>query len=549
MTQAPILGETARCAPGHPGLPAGLLLAGAYPHPVTEPIRVIETHISWVLLTGVYAYKVKKAVALPFLDYSTLAARRHCCEEEIRLNRRMASELYLGTVAIHGPAGSARVVPMEAGQGPPADTIEYAVQMRQFDAGQELDVLLSCNALEVETLRGLGETVGRFHAAADPIPVEAGCATARQIAAVFADNLAELADLTVDRTGWTDTISRLTHWSRHAVIDLATRLERRRVDGWTRDCHGDLHCGNIARWNGHLTPFDCIDFDPRLRRIDIINDLAFLTMDLAVHDQPNLRHALLDAWCATTGDYLGLELLRFYETGRAIVRSKVCALRAAQQAGATDSSAPSLTQQAQRYAHWALRRCQQLGPRPLLLIMCGMSGSGKTFLARRLAAQLHCLHIRSDVERKRLAGLAALASSDSPPDGGIYTLSFNTQTYQRLAECAHAALHAGENVVVDAACLRRTERDLLMSIGLDNDAQVQLIHCTAPQRVLRERIATRVAAGNDASEATVELVDRQSNYWESLTPSEAAHVISVDTTAADIVLPVLARINAGGASR
>lgn len=556
MTQAPLPGEIAHGAGDSPGLPAGLLQPDAYPHPVTQPIRVIETHISWVLLTGTHAYKLKKPVRLPFLDYSTLTARRHCCSEEIRLNRRLAPELYLETVAIRGPSGSARVVPTGGKQQVrdlfDLDIIDYAVHMRQFDAGAELDGLLSSTtsgaAVGVDALRILGELLGHFHAAADPITVAGADAAARQVGTVLADNLRELAALTGDSAWWQGAIRRLTEWAEQTVAGLAPTIERRRTEGWTRDCHGDLHCGNIVIWQGQLTPFDCIDFDSQLRCIDIVNDLAFLTMDLAVRGHPRLRHAVLDSWCATTGDYLGLDLLPLYETGRAVVRSKVCALRAAQQDATGNPGASQLTVQARSYAQWALQRCQAR-PRPQLLVMCGLSGAGKTFIARHLAAQLHGLHIRSDVERKRLAGLTALARSESPPDGGIYTLDFNARTYQRLAECTRAALRCGENVIVDAACLRLGERSLLMGIGTETHAQVRLIHCMAPTIVLRQRIAARRASGHDASEATVELVDRQSGYWEPLNDAETARAIVVDTTAPNALSDLLARLNADAASR
>ena len=320
-------------------------------------------------------------------------------------------------------------------------------------------------------------------------------------------------------------MAHLRAWSDGTIAALEPLLDERRRSGRIRECHGDLHCANVVRWRGRLVPFDAIEFDPALRCIDVANDLAFLTMDLAARGRPDLRMAVLNAWAERLGDYAALPLLPYYETYRAVVRAKVAALRAGQVQ--RDTASNVATESAvERYLGWATSRIER--PTPGLVLTCGLSGSGKTWLARRLAEQCHALHLRSDVERKRLAGLTALADSRSPPDAGIYTREFNSRTYTRLAECASACLQGGEHVIVDAASLRRDERRQLLQVAASQGARASIVFCTAPIAILRSRIAARRGAGADASEADVSLLDRQPAYLEPLTDDERGIAVVVD---------------------
>jgi hypothetical protein len=309
-------------------------------------------------------------------------------------------------------------------------------------------------------------------------------------------------------------------------------MEQRRQGGRIRECHGDLHCGNVVRWQGTLAAFDGLEFDPGLRFIDVANDLAFLTMDLAVHGRIDLRREALQAWLETSGDFEAVALLPCFELYRALVRAKVAALRS-QQARSTAAGATGAATLAHQYLDWAL---SQIGrPRPRLIVMVGLSGSGKTWLARRIAAVCDALIVRSDVERKRLAGLQPLDTSASTPDAGIYSREFNARTYERLRDCAANCLRGRESVIVDAANLRRDERELFLAAGHEHAAEVMIVHCVAPLEVLKRRVAGRVATGADASEATVALLDRQPLYWEPFSDDELRHVVTVDTTAPDSI--------------
>lgn len=512
-------------------LVAGLLRAEAYPHPVSEPVRLAETHISWVLLTGEFAYKIKKPLRLSFLDYSTLERRHALCEEEVRLNRRHAPDLYLGVSTIGGSVSTPRV-----DDGGP--TFEYAVRMRQFAAHDELVALLGSGAVTTQDLETLGESVARLHLGAVPASPDAAYGWPEAVQRITFDNFAELRRLP-EAHRWHDALQHLKQ--RLSGLHAARRalLRERREQGWIRECHGDLHCGNVVRWQERLTPFDGIEFDPGLRFIDVVNDIAFLVMDLAERGRDDLRLATLQAWLETLGDFAGLPLLQYYETYRALVRAKVAALRALQVAVDAPSRVTAIAECA-RYLAWAAGRIRERAP--VLVITCGLSGSGKTWLARQLREPLRALHVRSDVERKRLAGLAPEADSRSPPDAGIYTLDYTTRTYDRLHECATAALLGGESIIVDAAFLRRDERLRFLALVESVHARAVLVHCHAPPDTLRERVALRSATRSDASEAGLDVLQRQPTWWEDFDDCERARLIEVDTTQASPIAGVLARL-------
>jgi hypothetical protein len=326
--------------------------------------------------------------------------------------------------------------------------------------------------------------------------------------------------------------------------ELRPLMTERRATGRVRECHGDLHCGNVVRWTGELTPFDGIEFDPALRFIDVTNDIAFLTMDLAERGRLDLRRAVLQAWAETLGDWTGLPLLPYYEAYRALVRAKVDALRALQLA-ANSPARTAAVADCRRYLDWASACVGRR--RPPLLITCGLSGSGKTWLARQLAGGLGALHLRSDVERKRLAGLAAHEDSRSPRDAGIYTLEFNQRTYHRLLDCAAASLAAGEPTIIDAAFLRGHERRAFLALAQERKAPFAIVHCHAPDAVRRDRVSARSVARDDASEAGLDVLARQPSYWEAFGSDEQRHLIAVDTTDPAGVAAAIAQLAAPAA--
>jgi aminoglycoside phosphotransferase family enzyme/predicted kinase len=505
-------------------------------HAVPGPVRCIETHISWVFLTGPYAYKVKKPLRLSFIDYSTAARRAELCHEELRLNRRHAAGLYVDVVPISGTPQQPTVGNLG---GVP---FEHAVRMVQFDPAQELSHLVEARDVREEEIAALAADVARMHAAAERAAPSSGFGAAATVARVVHDNFEEIrralpspADLA--------TLTALQRRIERALFPLiAPRIEARRLAGFVREGHGDLHCGNVVRWNGRLVAFDGLEFDPALRYVDVANDLAFLTMDLGEHGRGDLRRAALQAWTQASGDFEAVALLPYFEAYRALVRAKVAALRGLQARRAVADEARMRTHE---YLEWAARQAHRAPP--TLVLMCGLSGSGKTWLAERIAPALNALHVRSDVERKRLAGLAPLQSSGSAADAGLYTLDYNERTYARLREAAAACLEGGESVVVDAASLRLGERVAFAELARRQNARYRIVHSTAPLDVLKRRVAERSAQGRDASEATPDLLDRQPSYWEPLQDAERAFVIEVTTGDEASVERALARLSDGGA--
>lgn len=495
-------------------------------HAVNGPVRCIETHISWVFLTGRYAYKVKKPVRLSFLDYSTPQRRAELCHEELRLNRRHAPDLYVDVV----PIGGTPARPVVGGKGA---AFEHALRMLQFDPALELTHLLQSGSLEPGEIGMLGATIARTQQLADRAGPDDHFGTPATAHRITLDNFAEIGRLlpgAVASEHLADLQARIDAAYRKVRALMSSRRER----GFVRECHGDLHCGNVVRWQRRLVAFDGLEFDPALRFIDVVNDLAFLSMDLGAHDRADLRRELLNAWTAASGDYAAITLLPYYEGYRALVRAKVAALRRQQARGAAVAAAGTLAHQ---YLAWERRQMQRSVPS--LLVMVGLSGSGKTWLATRLATTIDAFHLRSDVERKRLAGLGPLDASGSPPDGGIYTREFNARTYTRLRECVAACLAGSESIIVDAANLRRHERESFLQIAASHGATASIVHCAAPLEQRKARVAQRRESATDASEATAALLDRQPAFWEPLNTAEQSVTMTVDTSDAAAVAGVI----------
>ncbi len=484
---------------------AALRDPACYAHPA-KGVEVVETHISWVLLAGEYAYKIKKPVKLPFLDFSTLAARRHYCEEELRLNRRTAAALYLGVVPIaqtaRGPAVSASGAP-----------IEYAVKMRRFATDALADEMARRGALGPAQIDAIAAALAGFHAAAPRAGPAGAYGSPAQIVAPAIGNFDQIAALGA-HPGVRARLDRLRAWTEGETRRLQPLFAARQAGGHVRECHGDLHLGNIAFIGGCAVPFDCIEFDPALRWIDMMSEVAFLVMDLFAHGLPALAWRLLNACLEASGDYEGLAVLRFYLVYRAMVRAKIALLR-------TDAAAFD--------AYLALAGSLARAERPALLAMHGLAGSGKTTVAQALLERIGALRVRSDVERKRLHGLPASARSGSALGAGLYDAASSERTYARLEICAAAAVRSGYSVIVDAAFLRHEERDRLRRLALRLGAEFLIVSCEARDAVLRERVARRAVQASDASEAQVPVLERQFVSRQPLTTDEAAATVCVNT--------------------
>lgn len=489
-----------------------------YPHAV-NPVRHIETHISHLLLTGSFAYKIKKPLNLGFLDFSTLDKRRFCCEEELRLNRRLAPDVYLEVVSINGQPGSPRI----NGAGP---VLEYAVKMRQFDPASGLDQLEEQGRLTSQHADAMAETVADFHARIPPVPQDSEWGRAETIWQPVTQNFQQIAARLGNDDEARTLLGAISQWSETEHARLRTDFEQRRVQGFVRECHGDLHLANMAWENDRLLIFDCIEFNPALRWIDVISEVAFCYMDLLNREHPDFASRFLNCYLERTGDYAGMKLLRFYAVYRAMVRAKVASIRSGQSGQSAVDTARE-KQECLDYLRLALKLSRS--DAPSLVIAHGLSGSGKTTFSQELVAQLGMITLRSDIERKRLAGLDALAKSGSGVESGIYTRDFSRRTYEYMAQLAESLLQSGWRVLVDATFIARWQRNLFRQLASRCSAAFHILDFNVPENELRQRVRARSATGRDASEADVAVLENQLKTCEPLTADELERVIPAVT--------------------
>jgi aminoglycoside phosphotransferase family enzyme/predicted kinase len=488
-----------------------------YPHPAPA-IEVIETHVSIVVLAGDFAYKIKKPVDLGFLDFRKLATRRHFCDEELRLNRRTAPGLYLEVLPIAGRADD----PVLGGPGAP---IEHALRMRRFPQACLLDRMALLGTLGPAHVDRLAAVVAAFHARIDRAGAASAYGTPAQVLEHALQNFDQVNALGGAAPG-REALAALRAWTVQEHGRRAGAIEQRRQDGFVRECHGDLHLGNIALIDGSPVPFDCIEFDPALRWIDVMDEAAFLVMDLLDRGLPALAWRCLDAYLQATGDYGGVEPLRFFLVYRAMVRAKIALIRDGQGAVA-DESCTGAKSTFRTYVDLALRLSRPA--RPAIVLMHGLSGSGKSTVAQALLEDLGAIRIRSDVERKRLHGYAGTERTDSPVERNLYSPAASARTYRRLAALARATVRAGWPVVVDAAFLRRADRESFRALALREFVPFVVVSCEAAEATLRDRVIRREGDARDPSEAGLEVLERQLATRQPLAEDERPDLFTVTT--------------------
>lgn len=494
-----------------------LLDPRCYPHPVTQ-VQLIETHISWLLLTGGYAYKIKKPVDLGFADFSTLARRRHFCAEEVRLNRRFAPRVYIDVVPITGTPEHPRV----AGEGTP---IEYAVLMREFAQDDLLDRRLREGRVTAAHIDALADACAAFHARAAIAPSDTDHGAPAELLAQALANFDAIDELIVDG-GARARVATLRQWTLAEYDRLRATFAERRLAGCIRECHGDLHLGNIALIDGRITLFDCIEFNEAFRWIDVMSELAFTVMDLSARGRADYARRLLNRYLEASGDYAGLRVLRFYLVYRAMVRAKVDCIRAHQ----SEASAQVRRRTSQDFLdRLALAERHAQPGRPYLAITRGLSGSGKTHVSQLALERTGAIRLRSDVERKRLFGLHAGASSHSPLQRGIYDDRANERTFARLAELARSVVEAGYPVIVDATFILHARRRTFAELAAALQVPFAILDCRAEDAVLEARLLRRQTRRADASEAGIDVMRRQKQLAEALAPSERHAAIVIDT--------------------
>ena len=515
----------------------GLKNPNAYPHPV-DKIELMETHISWVLLTGPYAYKIKKPMNFGFLDFSSLDKREFFCAEEIRLNRRFAPELYLDSVAITLEDGQPRL-------GGAGDAVEYAVRMTQFDHQRTLDILAGKGELNADDIREIGTNLASFHqdlaketAPASDLDPQPG--TPAAVWAPIEENFDQINPL-LERTQEITKVKAVSDWSAEQFRQLEPLIADRYAQGFVRECHGDLHLGNMVQLGEGVTQrvcfFDSIEFNQSFRQIDIACELAFTVMDLEARQMPEAANSLLNTYLEQGGDFAGLALVNFYKVYFAIVRAKVNLLQIAH-------LTPSEIAEHANYANFSmyldLAHSYSAQAKPFVAITSGLSGSGKSTAAREIAAATGAIVLRSDVERKRLFGLAP----DAPSDKSIYSAQASTDTFARLQALVTQVTAAGLPCIVDATFLQTQLRQQFQQQARDLQLPFHILQCSAPDAVMAERLNAREAAATDASEATVAVMRDQQGIEEALSAEEERVAIAIDTTATLPLADISARLGA-----
>lgn len=482
-----------------------------YPHPVTEPIRVMQTHVSYVLLTGNYAYKVKKPVNFGFLDYSTLEKRHHFCQEELRLNQRTAASLYLEVVAIQQQGETYTL----DGEG---EVVEFAVKMVQFPQESLLSALYERGELTQDLICELAATVAAFHQKAATSDHIRSYGQISQIRAAFDENYEQ----TVGYIGGPQTQQQFDQTKAYTDAFFVTQqplFQQRLEQNWIRACHGDLHLNNICYWQSQLYLFDCIEFNEPFRYVDVMYDLGFVVMDLLAKDCPHLANTFMNHYVEQTGDWEGLRLLPLYISRQAYVRAKVTSFLLDDPAvdGATKQAASDRAAQYYRLA-WSTVQTQS----GHLYLMTGLSGSGKTTTARELAARTSAVHIRSDAVRKHLAGVSLTEKGGDD----LYTPAMSQKTYDRLLALGLSLAQQGFTVVLDAKYDRQNLRQQVVDQARASGIPLTIVQCTAPQNVLEARLNAR---SGDIADATVEVLRQQ--RLDPLTAVEQALAVNIDTTA------------------
>lgn len=487
-----------------PPLVRGLLEPSAYPHSCGQ-IELVETHISWVFLTGTYAYKLKKPVNLGFLDFSSLEKREHFCHEELRLNSRHATDLYLGVVTITGREDE----PTVEGDGP---VLDYAVKMRQFDQNGLLDRQLAQGRLTQAKIDRLVEVTVHLHEQADsgrdhgtPALVQAPCL----------QNFEQLESLLPGE----ERLEAFRRWTEEEFERLTPLMRVRQKRGRVKECHGDLHLGNVTEIDGEIVIFDGIEFNEEFRWTDVFNEIAFLFTDLEHRGRSDLAWRALNLYLELTGDYGGLRLLRYYRLYRIMVRAKVDAFRL-NQPGLDEEERRGLERDIEHYFQQAENTLHC--PPPNLVLTRGPSGCGKTYLSMGLLQQVGAVRLRSDVERKRKFGLPPGADSHSPVGGGIYTQAATEETFAQLLTLTIGVLEAGYPVIVDATFLAEERIRPFLSMAAEYGYPMVVLDINAPAPILKERLARR---SGDASEADQGVLEKQLAHYR---PLAAPYALAVD---------------------
>ncbi|MGE0060207.1 MAG: AAA family ATPase [Dehalococcoidia bacterium] len=498
-----------------------LLSAGAYPHVIGGDVRLIQTHVSYVFLAGEDVYKIKKPIDFGFIDYSTLAKRRKACEDEVRLNKRGCPEIYLDVVPITGHGHSYRV-------GGRMGVIDYAVHMKRLPEGRMMDKLVANDAVTLPMLGQLAARLASFHDAAERSAEITRIGGAASFTKNWRDNLEALGRYERRTIGPTQLRTLHTFCQAFPGTEAAL-LRRRETDGWIRDCHGDLRSDAVCydeSLSGGIGFVDCIEFNDALRYTDTGLDIAFLAMDLEFRGRADLADVLVGLYCVAIGDRELPLLLRGYRCYRAGVRGLVESLTldrpevgAEQKAGARG--------RARRYVALATSCAKPSKPAGIVLVM-GLSGSGKSVLAGAVASRIGAVYLATDVLRRDPDATPSGGGNDI--DAGKYSAEQRGRVYDLMAELAEAYARESRSVVLDGTYIEKHQRERIDAIARQLGVPFTVVECSAPDSVVRKRQEQRQSEPWTASEGRWEVYLAQKQRYEAPDEVPASRLVSVDTT-------------------
>ena len=520
-----------------------LMDPGAYPQ-ATSPVDMIETHISFIFFAGDYAYKVKKPVDHGFLDFTTLEKRRHFCEREVELNRRICPEVYLGVEEIREEAGRYAV-------GGPGRTMEYAVKMRRLPPESSMRRLLQEDGVSVQDVERVAARIARFHHKAETGPRITAFGDLGSVRQNVEENFAQTREF-VGKALPRDVYDDLTAYSRAFMEERRPVFQARSAEGCIRDCHGDLHIAQIfletptedGAWDG-VSIIDCIEFNERFRCSDVAEDIAFLAMDLDFHGRPDLSRAFVAAYARESGDRGVSELLTFFKAYRAYVRGKVGCF-CAEDTHLTVAAREEALETARAYFNLAHSYLPTLSS-PALLLMSGVTGTGKSTLASELSRRWSMAHISSDLVRKDLAGIHPIVRRYEPFQEGIYSPQFSARTYDAMLSKAGQQLLTGKSVILDGTFRRADERTRAVDMARAIGADCWIVQCVLDEAEARRRLEKRAAEGDSPSDGRWELYQLQLQQWEPVAevPTNRYFVLDTGGTTEEVIATLLRELYAG----
>jgi uncharacterized protein len=483
-----------------------------YPHAVRGSIELVQTHVSNVFLTGEYAYKLKKPVNFGFLDFSTLAQRQHFLAEEIRLNQPLAASIYLEVLPITQSDDQLVL-------GGTGEVVEWVLKMRQFPQEDLFINLFESGKLTEADLEELGKIVAEFHARTLTNDYIKSFGEIERLRQSIDENYQQTAKY-IGIAQTQEQYAATQEFTDNFFLSREALLQQRRDDNKIRECHGDLHLRNICKWEGKIQLFDRIEFNEPFRFVDVMYDVAFTVMDLEARGRKDLGNAFLNTYAERTGDWEGLQVLPLYLSRQAYVRAKVTSFLL------DDPAIPAQDQEAARQiaaAYYRLAWAYTQPHRGKLTLMSGLSGVGKSTVAKYLARKDNAIQIRSDAVRKHLAGIPL----DHQGGQAIYTTAMSQQTYARMLELAGYLLQQGFQVILDGRYDLVVSRNAARDLARSFDVPLEIVYCTAPLETIESRLVRR---SNDISDATADLLTQQQETTEAFTEDELAYVKTIDTS-------------------